>query len=310
MNEIRVFRNNAEFNLPLQQVRESITSQKFELLTVENDPKTSKGAALGYLTGVLYLAPADTSGREVCPFRTAGCTAVCLNTAGRGGMSAGNATFAAPNGVQVPDNAVQRARIRRTNLYFTSFPMFALMVIADILRVITRAEKLGLRPAIRLNGTSDIDWTRRIVATVVHSDGSSRDLNIFELFPGVEFYDYSKNPLLIQRFAANLLPRNYHVTASWSERVTLQQFAEWLDWGVNVAVPFKSDSGRFGVQELERVFEKSLRTAGTRFHGPLLAINGDESDLRFLDGRRGVMVALKAKGRARKDRSGFVCRID
>lgn len=283
--------------LTIEAARDSVTNQKFELFTVENDPKTSKGAALGYLTGVMYLAPADTSGREVCPFLTAGCTAVCLNTAGRGGMSAGNSTFTAPNGSEIPDNAVQRARIRRTNFYFASPIMFLAYVIRDVIRLQRKAAAMGLRPAVRLNGTSDIDWSRKVVAEVVHANGSSRSLTIFELFPEVEFYDYTKNPLLLQRFAENLLPKNYHVTASWSERMTGPQLAALLDAGVNVAVPFKSDSGRdYRVLQTETVV------------GPAEVVNGDLHDLRFLDGRRGVIVALKAKGRARKDRSGFVVR--
>jgi hypothetical protein len=55
------------------------------LLTVGN-PKLVKGEKKGYLSSVLHFAPADVSGKEVCPKRTAGCTAACLNTAGRGGI--------------------------------------------------------------------------------------------------------------------------------------------------------------------------------------------------------------------------------
>ena len=56
-----------------------------KLLSTAN-PKIQKGTKLGYLSFILHLAPADLSGREVCPKRTAGCTSACLNTAGRGGM--------------------------------------------------------------------------------------------------------------------------------------------------------------------------------------------------------------------------------
>ena len=57
----------------------------FKLLSTAN-PKIQKGTKLGYLSFILHLAPADLSGRETCPKRTVGCTAACLNTAGRGGM--------------------------------------------------------------------------------------------------------------------------------------------------------------------------------------------------------------------------------
>ena len=56
-----------------------------KLLTAGN-PKLLKGEKKGYQSFVLHLAPADLSGREVCAKRTAGCTAACLNTAGRGGI--------------------------------------------------------------------------------------------------------------------------------------------------------------------------------------------------------------------------------
>lgn len=59
-----------------------------KLLTVGN-PKTEKGEKLGYWTAVLHLAPARLSGHEVCPGATIGCRAACLNTAGRGGLIAG-----------------------------------------------------------------------------------------------------------------------------------------------------------------------------------------------------------------------------
>ena len=48
----------------------------YQLLGVNTDAKTTKGTNLGYLTGILYLAPGDISGHEVCAWRNAGCTDV------------------------------------------------------------------------------------------------------------------------------------------------------------------------------------------------------------------------------------------
>ena len=50
-------------------------------------PKTDKGRSRGYSTAIMYFAPADLSGYDVCQYRSAGCTAACLNTAGHGGIA-------------------------------------------------------------------------------------------------------------------------------------------------------------------------------------------------------------------------------
>ena len=83
------------------------------LLSVGN-PKTLKGMSQGYNTYILHLAPADLSGNEVCPKRTAGCTIACLNLAGRGGMFKKGETT----------NTIQQARIRKTKLFFSNRDQF------------------------------------------------------------------------------------------------------------------------------------------------------------------------------------------
>jgi len=45
------------------------------------------------------------------------------------------------------------------------------------------------------------------------------------------------------------------------------------------------------------------------FYKNTRVINGDKDDLRFLDDK-GVIVGLKAKGKAQKDTSGFVIAIN
>ena len=121
----------------------------FKLLSTAN-PKIQKGTKLGYLSFILHLAPADLSGREVCPKRTAGCTAACLNTAGRGGMfKRGENT-----------NMIQKARIRKTQYFFADRNAFMLDLAYDIQKAIRFAEKQGLIPVIRLNGTSDLSWEK------------------------------------------------------------------------------------------------------------------------------------------------------
>jgi len=223
-----------------------------KLLGIDTNAKTVKGEKLGYMTGILYLAPADLSGYEVCAMRSAGCTKACLYTAGRGAF--GN---------------VQAARIAKTKMYFEEREKFMLLIAKEIAALIRKAEKANMIPVIRLNGTSDIPWERVPVGEYP---------NIMAMFPDVQFYDYTK------RANRKDLPANYHLTFSLAEDNDVNA-EKALAFGLNVAV----------------VFRKELPS---EYMGAPV-VNGDETDLRFLDGR-GVVVGLKAKGRAKKDTTGFV----
>ena len=224
----------------------------FKLLSTAN-PKIQKGTKMGYLSFILHLAPADLSGREVCPKRTAGCTAACLNTAGRGGMfKKGENT-----------NMIQRARIRKTQYFFADRAGFMRDLEQDIARAIKFAARQGLKPVFRLNGTSDLAWEK---------------YGIIEKFPGVQFYDYTK---VLGRKVSHL--PNYHLTfsaADGNDKDVEQAIAQ----GMNVAVVFDNIPAEY---KGKTVF------------------NADDTDLRFLD-PKGVVLGLKAKGRAKKDTSGFV----
>ena len=228
------------------------------LLTVGN-PKLLKGQKKGYLSFVLHLAPADLSGKEVCPKRTAGCTAACLNTAGRGGiMKKGETT-----------NIIQQARLRRTLAFFADRRAFLNQLTVDIIKAKVSAEKKGLIPVFRLNGTSDLSWEKYEVAN---------NKNIFQMFPDVQFYDYTK---VLGRKVGDI--KNYHLTFSNADG-NINDVLAAKQAGLNIAAVFK------------QLPEKYLG---------LPVINGDETDLRFLD-PNGVIVGLKAKGKAKKDTTGFV----
>ena len=228
----------------------------FKLLSTAN-PKIQKGTKLGYLSFILHLAPADLSGRETCPKRTAGCTAACLNTAGRGGMfRKGENT-----------NMIQKARIRKTQYFFNARQDFMLDLKRDIEKAIKMAAKLGLTPVFRLNGTSDLSWEKYDMIP---------GLNVFECFPTVQFYDYTK----VLGRKTKMYP-NYHLTFSKADGND-SDVAEALFQGMSVVAVY--DAIPAGVP------------------------SADETDLRFLD-PKGVMLGLKAKGRAKKDYSGFVIRV-
>lgn len=252
------------------------------LLTTGN-PKTLKGTKRGYLTAILHLAPHTLSGHNVCPMATDGCAAACLNTAGRGGMGL-DAREEIHEAARLDHlNTIQRARIRRTNWYYDDRPGFMAQLVKEIRAHLRKCERENLTPAIRLNGTSDLRWE-----TVAVTDNGQTYANVMALFPDVQFYDYTKLP------NRKNLPANYHLTYSLAEgERNWRGHLVALDNGYNVAVV--------------------LRGAGDAAHPkPFPAtwndrplIDGDDSDLRFLDGH-GQYVGLRAKGRAKSDTTGFV----
>lgn len=247
----------------------------YRLLTMPaQNPKTAKGMALNVLTFPLHLAPADLSGFEVCPMRTAGCTAGCLNTAGRGRF-----------------DATQLGRIRKTKLFFNARAFFMAQLVKDIARAVRYAEMRGFQPAFRLNATSDIAWHR------VPVDGFA---NIMDRFPTAQFYDYTK----VEKRMRERLPTNYYLTFSFTGENAIAAHKVLLH-GDNVAVVFRDKATV--ARAIEHGFAPLGAWPGNR---PMVqTINGDETDLRFLD-PRGVVVALYAKGKAKKDTSGFVVDIE
>lgn len=247
-----------------------------KLLTIGN-PKTEKGEKLGYWTAVLHLAPAKLSGFEVCPGATKGCRDACLNTAGRGGLMAGTSRLSYADVLGGKVNTVQAARIARTQMLFSDREAFLRQLLGEIATFVSKAVKAGFTPAIRLNATSDIRWE----ASAFHVDGKS----IMDHFPEVQFYDYTK---LANR---RNLPSNYHLTFSLADGNELQAYAALAN-GINVAAVFRSQA------------DVADAIDGGFMGRPV--VDGDETDLRFLDPKGGVIVALYAKGNARHDTTGFV----
>jgi hypothetical protein len=234
-----------------------------KLLSTGN-PKVLKGQAQGYNTYILHLAPANLSGYETCAKRTVGCTAACLNLAGRGGMfKKGEST-----------NVIQEARKRKTRLFFENRAEFMSLLLKDITLAIKQSKKLGLTPVFRLNGTSDLSWEKYEIV---------EGRNIFQMFPDVQFYDYTK--ILGRKIK---MIANYSLTFSAADGNDADVYAA-IQQGYNIATVF-------GIK-------KTLPMPETYLGLPVF--NGDESDLRFLD-PKGVVVGLYAKGKAKKDTTGFV----
>jgi hypothetical protein len=166
-------------------------------------------------------------------------------------------------------NSVQKARTAKTVFYVKDRETFLATLKENVASVIRKAKAKRMVPVIRLNGTSDIGWER---------------YTVIQAFKTTRFYDYTKSFQRMTAFLDGKLPSNYSLTFSRSE-TNETQCLEVLKRGGNVAV----------------VFRKELPKTWQGFP----VINGDENDLRFLD-PKGVVVGLKAKGKAKSDTTGFV----
>jgi hypothetical protein len=255
------------------------------LLTTGN-PKVAKGEGHGVLTAIMHLAPEKVSGRNVCPHATAGCAAACLNTAGRGGIGLD------ADGL----NMIQAARIRRTRWFHRDRAAFMAQLEREIAAHARRARDHGMIPAVRLNGTSDLPW-ERFPMTRVYRKGAVRETfpHVFAAFPHVTFYDYTKWPARLRPLVPAI--PNYSLTFSLADGAKSEtEAAAALESGMNVAAVFAVKRGA-PLPDLHLV-------GGVIAH----VIDGDSTDLRFRDPQepRGVIVGLRAKGRAIHDRTGFV----
>jgi len=166
---------------------------------------------------------------------------------------------------------IQEARKRKTRFFFENRGAFLAILKDDIRKAIKQAEKKGLIPVFRLNGTSDIAWEK---------------YGVIQEFPNVQFYDYTA---ILGRKVSNLT--NYHLTFSKKESNDMDVRLAASN-GMNVAVVFSTKKGK----------EMPSKYIGRQ------VFNGDDSDLRFLD-PKGVVVGLYAKGKAKKDFSGFVVQV-
>jgi hypothetical protein len=174
-------------------------------------------------------------------------------------------------------NSVQESRINKAILFHTQRKAFMDKLVKDIEKLAYKADNAGMVPLVRLNGTSDIRWE----SIPVERDGITYR-NIMDAFPGIQFYDYTK---LANR---KDIPANYDLTFSYSGVLGYQKYVnQAIQAGMRIAAVFRS--------------KKDIPET---FLG-LECVDGDDSDIRHLD-PQGVIVALYAKGNAKKDMSGFV----
>jgi hypothetical protein len=209
--------------------------------------KHRKSVKYGELTYSLYLAPAKTSGYEVCEGRTAECTKLCLNESGMNTMVRNN------RGEFINDS-----RILKTKLFFEDREFFMKWMIFEINSGITKAKKLGYLFSVRLNNTSDIS----------PEDFQLNGKNILEMFPDVQFYDYTK---VTARVDLMNKYKNYDVTYSYTG-YNLTECQEMLLNKIRVAVVFKIVPENFMGYKV---------------------VDGDENDMRYHN--EAVIIGLKYK---------------
>ncbi len=240
-----------------------------KLLSIGNDSKTIKGEKFGYRTGIVYMAPSNESEvTNTCRYASKGCRASCLYTAGRGAMS-----------------NVQQARIRKTKYWFQTPSKFVAQLTAEIRKESAKAKRQGFQFAVRLNGTSDIAWESQ---TVIQDN------------PQIQFYDYTKNWRRVYAYLDGRSLPNYDLTFSRSE--TNDEHCETiLRRGGRVAMVFSDLSKVLRRNSIWKSSDHSYLYGGE--YWPIW--NGDLSDIRFNDPSNGI-VALQAKGKGKKDLSGFV----
>jgi hypothetical protein len=131
------------------------------LLSISADSKTIKGEKIGYLTGILYLAPANTTKYNVCAFaEKANCAIACLFSAGRGAFS-----------------NVQQSRIDKTLFYFEARAEFMALLYKNIVALIKKAQSKGLRIAVVFRKESSIPLTFKGIQVVSGDNSDVRHLD-------------------------------------------------------------------------------------------------------------------------------------
>lgn len=227
--------------------------------------KIVKNEKYNELTYIIYFAPADLSGFEVCPRRTPECTNACL--------------FGSGQVIMDKTNRVVGSRIKKTQMFFTDRDYVMEWVVDEIKKARAKAEKKGMKFSVRLNGTSDLQ------PTLFKLNGKT----LFEIFPDVQFYDYTKVP---NRFRLIDQYKNYDLTFSYSGH-------NWND----CEYILDNDYGRVAV-----VFEKSL----PKTYKGYKVVDGDAYDMRYVD-EKNVIVGLKfkrVKNKVDKTNNAFIVAID
>lgn len=245
--------------------------------------KAAKASGFGYLNAIQYIAPYKLGGvGNLCSHASLACIALCL------GEYSGQAAIVSD--LENGTNPTRESRRLKAQLFMRNRGEYMNRLVRDIVKLDAKATREGLKLCVRLNGSTDIVWER---IKFVIDDKTAKALRfpamaglsrtILELFPAIQFVEYTKNPKrLINR------PANLDLTLSYSAENSAACVNALLA-GENVAM----------------VFADGLPESFAGFP----VIDGDKHDLRHLDAKGGFIVGLSPKGRkAKHDTSGFVVR--
>ena len=169
---------------------------------------------------------------------------------------------------------VKKSRINKSEYYISDKKTFINQLSKEIVKIAAKSIKQNKKIAIRLNGTSDQDFISII------KKYNNLDLLNDKQFKNLVFYDYTAILGKIKKY----INTNYSLTLSRKED-NEKEILEALKLGGNVAAVFRDD-------------------LPTKYKG-YTVVNGDSSDLEMLYNKN-VILGLKAKGDAKKDKSGFV----
>ena len=219
------------------------------ILLTSFSAKLDKSQSDSWLNAVMYLDPSYD--QSICKGRSKGCYESCLVNSGRMGMA-----------------LAVNARKNRTERYFNQRALFMIQLKGEIASKLSQAQKQGKRLAIRLNGTSDIDWSE-----------------VYNTFPMIQFYEYTKRIDLAKKLSKLT---NVNVTFSKHENHSDKAVKKVLDRGVNVAVVF---NGKVPDSYID-----------------IKVIDGDKHDRRFEDDKgRIIGLKLKGTNKVKElaIKSGF-----
>jgi len=217
--------------------------------SVASSSKIAKGLQYNEMTYILYLAPASQSGYNVCPMSTEECRTACLTESGH-------------NRIDVKKNNINKARIKKTKLFFEHREFFMSWLVTEITKAKIDAHMKGYQFSVRINGTSDISLQSFKLG----------NKNILQIFPLTPFYDYTK---VSKRFDMLDKYDNYDLTYSFSGHNMLQ----CLDL-------LSKQKGRVAMVFEGKVLPKTFMGYDV--------IDGDAYDMRYYD-PQGVIVGLKFK---------------
>lgn len=232
--------------------KEYFSKKPYQLLGINPSTKIEKGQKINVNTAILYLAPDTTvTNKTICPNASRnGCSNDCLASSGRLGMING-----------------QLAQIRRTLYYLYHNESFMIQLQNEIDKY---HKKYGDTLAVRLNGTSDLNWAEFIANN-----------------PKIQFYDYSK----LRNMIVKNKNKNHHYTFSGSmySDYSRKELTKAVDAGLNIALAFNTKGTKKDTLRIpKKLFNKKL-------------VDFDITDVRFKD-KKGSIGYLKRKGSNVNDR--------